>query len=109
MKKIDFIYNEKEDTLYLSDKSKAVKYSIGIEDIFVIDFDENNRVIGLEILDASEAIYNISKNILKHITKANIGVNYKKDTIVIGFAMKSSVADEPIRSSVPLPILAKSG
>lgn len=99
-------YNKEEDILYISDKSKTVKYSFGLGDAFVVDFDERDRVVGLEVLDASEILFGITKQILESATNAKLHVNYSADLIVIGIAIKSAASQTPIYSSVPLSLVA---
>lgn len=47
-------YSKKADALYVYFKEKFVSRSREIEEGIVLDFDENNQIIGIEILDASE-------------------------------------------------------
>ncbi|MBU2636761.1 MAG: DUF2283 domain-containing protein [Bacteroidetes bacterium] len=47
-------YSKKADALYVYFKEKFVSSSREIEEGIVLDFDENNQIIGIEILDASE-------------------------------------------------------
>ena len=46
-------YSKKADALYVYFKEKFVSSSREIEEGIVLDFDENNQIIGIEILDAS--------------------------------------------------------
>lgn len=50
--KIEF--NKKANALYVYFKEKYVSTSKEIEDGIILDFDEQNQIIGIEILDASE-------------------------------------------------------
>ena len=52
---MNIIYNEKADLLYirLDDRKQDVINRRGSEDI-VLDIGENNKIIGIEILDASK-------------------------------------------------------
>lgn len=104
MKKADFIYNENEDILYIGDMSKTAKYSLSFRDIFIIDFDLNNKVIGIEILDASEIIYGFSKKVLKNIKEAYITAQYKDDLIIIAIKLISTVSTQPLMDSIQIPI-----
>jgi len=47
-------YDEQNDTLYIRLREEKYFESDEIQDGFIIDYDKSNRVIGLEILDASE-------------------------------------------------------
>jgi uncharacterized protein YuzE len=106
MKKADITYNEEEDILNLSNGAKA-KYSVGIDDLFIADFDAKDKIVGVEILDASEVIYGISKKILKNITLAKFGVRRSKGLLVIGILIKSDLLPEPIRSSIPIQVATR--
>jgi uncharacterized protein YuzE len=103
--KVDAIYTEKEDILYLGKKSVETKYSLSLSDMYVVDFDAEDRVIGIEILDASEMVHGFSKNFLKNIIEARIFPHVYEDHITIGFMVASSVAED-IRSSIAVPIPA---
>lgn len=103
MKKADITYDYEEDILYLSNGSKA-KYSIGIDDLFVADFDAKDKLVGVEVLDASEVIYGVSRKVLKSITSAKFGARYSKGLLVVGIVIKSDLVPEPICSSIPIQI-----
>jgi uncharacterized protein YuzE len=47
-------YDEKGDTLYIRLKEAPYYESDEIKEGFIIDYDKNGNVIGIEILDASE-------------------------------------------------------
>lgn len=47
-------YSKKVDALYVYFREKFVSSSREVEEGIVLDFDENNQIIGIEILDASE-------------------------------------------------------
>lgn len=47
-------YSKESDALYVQFKEAYVKKSKEIEDGVVVDFDENNHIIGVEILDATQ-------------------------------------------------------
>ena len=58
-------YDKEVDALYIRLQDKTVAKTSEIEDGLNIDFDENGRMIGLEILDATERcsksdIFNLS-------------------------------------------------
>lgn len=46
-------YSKKADALYVYFKEKYVSTSKEVEDGIILDFDEQNQIIGIEILDAS--------------------------------------------------------
>jgi uncharacterized protein YuzE len=47
-------YSKEADALYVYFKEEFVAKSKEIEDGVVIDFDENNQLIGIEVLDVSQ-------------------------------------------------------
>ena len=47
-------YSKKADALYVYFKEKFVNTSKEIEEGIILDFDDNDQIIGIEILDASE-------------------------------------------------------
>ena len=47
-------YSKKADALYVYFKEKYVNSSKEVEEGVILDFDDNNQIIGIEILDASE-------------------------------------------------------
>ena len=49
-------YDEKMDALYIRFRESKYSESDEIKDGFILDFDENGNVIGIEILDASSYI-----------------------------------------------------
>ena len=46
-------YSKKADALYVYFQEKYVNTSKEIEEGIILDFDDNNQIIGIEILDAS--------------------------------------------------------
>jgi len=46
-------YSKKADALYVYFKEKYVNTSKEVVEGVILDFDENNQIIGIEILDAS--------------------------------------------------------
>ena len=82
MSKIKYDYNE--DILYIRKKEKSIVYSIDIMDNFIIDLDSNNKVVGLEILNASKNL-NISKNQLKEVKEGNISTLTLKNAFGVKF------------------------
>lgn len=47
-------YSKRADALYIYFKEKYVNASREVEEGIILDFDENNQIIGIEILNASE-------------------------------------------------------
>lgn len=103
MAKFNFNYDEDEDILYLYRKAEKVKFSLNFHDIFVIDFNEKNKVVGLEIIDATEVIYGLNKEHMKNIEEAALQTRYKDGILLILIAIKAKKL-ELVKTSVPIPI-----
>lgn len=80
-------YDEKNDILYIYQKGKF-KGNVEIGD-FVLDIDVNKRVMGIEILNASENLksLNITKDMLAKVKNASLKTLYKKDSILVGLVL----------------------
>ncbi len=61
-------YDKQADAIYIQIQEKEVASSKEIEEGVVIDFDEEKKVIGFEVLNASK------KFDIKDITAVNIGM-----------------------------------
>ncbi len=62
-------YNAEVDAVYIAieeAKPKNVKQTISLNEDIIIDFDENKKIVGIEILDASK---NIAKSQLREVAK----------------------------------------
>ena len=49
-------YDREADALYVTFRAVAVDHSNEIEDGVVVDFDKENRIVGVEVLDASHRL-----------------------------------------------------
>lgn len=49
-------YSKEADALYVSFKEAFISSSKEVEEGVVLDFDENNHLVGVEILDASHRL-----------------------------------------------------
>lgn len=102
-----FNYDSINDSLFIYKKSK-VKGSIDIGDI-IIDISIDGKVIGLEILNASELLKNLGlknpKEILKNIKFVKLRATYKRDSIIIFYCIASK--SKTISSSVAIPAQLK--
>jgi uncharacterized protein YuzE len=49
-------YDREADALYVTFRSVVVDHSHEIEDGVVVDFDSENRIVGVEVLDASHRL-----------------------------------------------------
>ena len=103
-------YDEEDDILYYNKGHKA-QDSLRIND-FIVDFDSNNRIVGLEILNASENIEMLTgekpdNDELNQIIEAEISVKRNNKMAVITFLFLSEKAGE--KKAMRIPIDADSG
>ena len=102
--KIDFDYEN--DILYLYTGEK-VKNSLQIED-FVIDFSQDNKIVAIEILDASKILSELSqvdvtKDALSKIESAGMSVYRGKELIYVLLAIRLSINQESVDIRIPVP------
>ena len=106
-------YDKEYDILYAS-VGRKVRDSLPI-DKFVIDFAEGNDIVGIEILDASKIISDLSQNKLSkeqlgRIEYAKIKIVRSKELVFIVVLLlgKKDKANEEIKLSISAPIKAVS-
>ena len=102
--KIDYDYDN--DILYLYTGEK-VKDSLQIEN-FVIDFSQNNKIVAVEVLDASMILSelsqtNITKDALSKIESARMSISQGKELIYILLVIRLSINQESIDLRIPVP------
>ena len=102
--KIDFDYEN--DILYLYTGEK-VKDSLQIEN-FVIDFSQDNKIVAIEILDASKILSELSqvdvtKDALSKIESAGMSVYRGKELIYVLLAIRLSINQESMDIRIPIP------
>jgi len=104
-------YDEENDVLWVFVGEK-VKDSLEIDN-FIIDFSHENKVVGVEILDASEIISKlsqteISKEMLSEIKEASINFIQSKELffIIIGLLTTINKVQKEIPIQVPAPRVA---
>ena len=70
-------YNEKSDALYIRFREQKYFESDEIKEGFILDYDQNGNIIGIEILDASDYLnvdelstvhFNVEKSLQKNYT-----------------------------------------
>jgi uncharacterized protein YuzE len=98
-------YDDEEDILYYNEGNRA-KDSLRIKD-FIIDFDSTNRVVGLEILNASKNIEMLvgekpSREDLNGIVDADISVRRRGEMAVITFVFFSKNTGEKTTMRIPM-------
>jgi uncharacterized protein YuzE len=104
-------YDYENDILYVFVGNRA-KDSLEIDN-FVIDFSHENKVVGVEIFNASELISKlvlskISKDMLSNIKEASLSFYQSKELfyIVVGLVMMIENKLKEIPIQVPAPRLA---
>jgi uncharacterized protein YuzE len=95
-------YDRKNDILYLYKQGKF-KGNVEVGD-FVLDFDKEKRVMGLEILNASENLRNlgITKQILTQATEAKLKSHQKNSSILISFVLSIAGKETPALIAMPI-------
>ena len=99
MEETKMIYDQEDDTLFVSKKSK-VRESVDVGD-FSLDIDTKGFVSGIEILNASENL-NISPDELKGLREASMSVSYKQDYAYVTLALKLKDKEKDI--TIPLSV-----
>lgn len=109
--KID--YDKENDILYVYSGEK-VKDSLEVDN-FVLDFSYDNKVVGVEIFNASKilsklALIKISKNILSKIIDATISFYQSRDIffVIVGLVLIIGKKRREIPVQVPAPRVAVS-
>lgn len=103
MNRFKFSYNEKQDILYVYDNSKEAKFSADSQGLFIIDFDKRNKAIGVEVLDASKAIYGLNKKLLKNLEEANVR-SVTRGNIISVLLMVRARGCGIISASIPIAV-----
>ena len=101
VKNLKFKYNNYNDLLYLYKEDSNV-YANVIIGGFHIEFDKEGSVVGMEVLNASELLneYGIDNMLLTNISKAELKVVVRDNSLLI-FLMLSSLVEE---KSIPITL-----
>ncbi len=77
-------YDSKADAVYISVSSKKSLHSLEISPRIVVDLSDSNRVIGVEILEASKFLSELFGSRLgkKDLEKLNCMVNERKELLL---------------------------
>ena len=98
-----FDYDSKYDDLFVFNSESKSKGAIEFGDL-VIDFDNNMKVVGLELINASEYLSKIvdgfDKKLLSDIKQCNFSAVHHKNMIII----KLSIVSENQKMLVPIQI-----
>ncbi len=106
-KKVKISYDYENDILYLFTGEK-VKDSLQIDN-FVIDFSHNDKIVGIEILEASKVLsgiagMRITKKMLAHELKhASMRIYFGREVVWIAIALLFERKETPIPATISLP------
>ena len=96
-------YDWKHDILYIY-KNERAKFSVEVLNNFVIDIGFDNKVVGLEIFDASK-ILRIAKKELKNIKKAKLATLIRKGVYGVAYSLRLEKVN--VESELQIPVFAK--
>lgn len=103
IKETYFDYDVENDSLFIF-KEDTVRGSIDVGN-YVVDFTHEGNVAGIEIMNASEVLKNLSVEnpgeFLEKIKQVSFKSVQKRDSVVIYFAISSSTQ---ISSSIAIPV-----
>jgi len=90
LNKVQFNYDKQHDLVYASKEGTKVAGNVMIGE-FHVEFDENKKVVGLEILHASELVeaYGISQKILEEVKRADIRVKITNNSLLVSLVLYS--------------------
>ena len=98
---LKYSYDKRSDILYVYDEGESVKSSLDIFPGFVVDINHSNRIVGLEIIDASE-LFNVPKSWIDDLK------NMKLSTIMsnnyFGFIFSAIAKEKEITQQVSSPL-----
>lgn len=113
VRKIKIDYDEENDILWAYSGEK-VKDSLQIDN-FVIDFSHDNKIVGVEIQDASKILNELTfgklnKNNLSEIKEANLGFYQGRELVIIvlDFMFLENNVKKEITIQIPAPRVAMS-
>ena len=109
--KID--YDEENDILWVY-SGERIKDSLQVDN-FVLDFSYDDKIVGVEVLDASEvlsklSLIKISKSMLSEIMEASISFYQSRELLYVVLGLVLMVGDEKreIPIQIPAPRVAVS-
>lgn len=85
-------YDDKYDILLLKVSNRSYRRSIELDD-FVIDFDNKNRLMGVQIFDASEYLH-VSNETLSKISRWELKITVSGGKIGVQLAFQVKVKDK---------------
>ena len=104
-KKAQVSYYYGEDILRIL-KTDVVKDSIRMGDV-ILDFDNDKRIVGLEIMNATEFFeaFDLSREDLDNTESAKLSVNYSKDWAIIKISLSIPERENPMVKDFTIPSL----
>jgi len=101
-------YSESSDILNIHQKDKKIAGSAELGD-FTVDFDNNGKVVGIEVMYASEFFgnLNISKQQLSNLKSAELIIPRKNPSVTIIYIKMLLPQNIEQITPIPTPILAR--
>jgi len=87
MGKVKIDYDPESDVLYIYKSGAKVKFSVEFFDELVVDVGFDNKVVGVEIINASRVL-KVSKQALKNAKDARLKTISKADGFGVIYGMK---------------------
>ncbi len=97
-------YDFKFDILYIYKENKRAKFSIEALDNFVIDIGFDNKVVGLEISDASKLL-KVAKKDLKNAKKAKLATLMRKELYGVIYSLQ--LEKIRVESQLQIPVASR--
>jgi len=106
IKKAKVDYDFENDILYVF-SGENIKDSLEIEN-FVIDFSSDNKIVAVEILDASKILnkmlqIDINKDVLSKVKEASINIYQGKEILYVVLIFPVIIKNQKIDVRVPVP------
>ncbi|MFH1127499.1 MAG: DUF2283 domain-containing protein [archaeon] len=98
MAEVKFDYDDKNDNLFLIDKSADIKSSVMFGDV-ILDISKDGKLIGIEMFDASNMV-GVSRDELENIRKADMQVFYKLNMVIVRIHLHFRDSEKDI--SIPI-------
>ena len=98
-----FYYDPEANCGYIGNQKKKVRYSREFLDAFVVDFDYQNKIVGVEIIDAKEVLRDFGIEI-KNIENVEIKVKHAPNYLIIILLFKAK--DKVRNIAIPVSPMA---
>ncbi|WP_233564774.1 DUF2283 domain-containing protein [Methanohalophilus sp. RSK] len=98
-----FDYDWLNDSMYIYPQDRKYKSSLMLDDI-ILDVDENNKFVGIEILDASKK-FNISKCEMREPVELNVNFETGEEgTLTLNLKMTFVKRNNPVIRTVSVTV-----